>query len=186
VTMLRQAYFILLVLLLYACAGDRANVDYDATANFTAYKTYAWSEKTDEATTKSQAAEPLLHKRIHDTINATLKAKGFQLVDKSHADILISYHLSVAATGYSGSSVHFGVGSFGHSSGVGLSVGVPVSGQVVEEGKLVINIIDARKDTVVWQGSSSRELSRSPTPEKTQQMVDEIVNEILTNYPPKK
>lgn len=182
----RKAYFILLMLLVSACAGDKANVDYDATADFSAFKTYAWSDKKDEATSKSIEAYPLFHQRIRDSIDAAMKTKGFQLGDVSQADMLISYHLSVAATGYSGSSVSFGVGSFGHSSGVGLSVGVPVSGHVVEEGTLVINIIDAKKNSVVWQGSSSRELSRSPTPEKTNEMVNEVVNNILANYPPKK
>ena len=100
--------------------------------------------------------------------------------------MLVGYHISVAATGYSGSSVTFGVGSFGYGSGVGLSANVPVSGRIIEEGTLVVNIIDAKKNSVVWQGSSSRELSRSPTPEKTQEMVSEVVNEILVNYPPKK
>jgi len=184
--MRNRIILILIVLLVSSCAGKKANVDYDATADFSVFKTYAWSEKTDEATSKSIDAYPLFHQRIHDSIDTTMKTKGFQLVDASKADVLITYHLSVEATGYSGSSVTFGVGSFGHSSGVGLSVGVPVSGHVVEEGFLLINIIDAKRNSVVWQGSSSRELSRSPTPEKTQEMVEEVVDEILANYPPKK
>ena len=178
--------FLLVLILLSACAGNKANVDYDAAADFSAYKTYAWSDKSDEATSKSRTAEPLLHKRIRESVDAAMATKNFKLVDATSADVLLTYHLSVAATGYSGSSVSFGIGSFGHSSGVGLSVGVPVSGRVVEEGTLVINIIDAKKNSVVWQGSSSRQLSRSPTPEKTRQMVDVVVNEILVAYPPKK
>jgi len=186
VSMIRRACFIILIFLVSACAGNKANVDYDSTAEFSDFKTYAWSDKTDEATSKSREAYPLFHQRIRESIEATMKTKGFKSIDAAQADVLIAYHLSVAATGYTGSSVSFGVGSFGHGSGVGLSASVPVSGQIVEEGTLVINIVDAKKNSVVWQGSSSRELSRSPTPEKTQEMVNEVVNEILVNYPPKK
>ena len=70
--MIRQTCFILLVLLVSACAGDKANVDYDATANFSDFKTYSWSDKTDEATSKSREAFPLFHQRIRETIETTV------------------------------------------------------------------------------------------------------------------
>jgi hypothetical protein len=46
-------------------------------------------------------------------------------------------------------------------------------------------MIDAKKNSIVWQGAASRQLSRSPTPEKTKAAVDEVVNDILASYPPK-
>jgi len=68
---------------------------------------------------------------------------------------------------------------------VGLSVGVPVGGRNIEEGTLVIDMNDAKTNSLVWQGAASRQLSRSPTPEKTKAMVDEVVSEMLAGYPPK-
>jgi hypothetical protein len=69
---------------------------------------------------------------------------------------------------------------------VGVSVGVPVSQRPIEEGTLVIDIIDAKKNSLVWQGAGARTLSRSASPEKAQAMIDEVVKEILAGYPPKK
>jgi len=170
---------------LWSCASG-PSVDYDVTADFSTYKTYAWSEKTDEETNKSMANSPLVHKRVRADIDENLQSKGFQMADAGQADLLVSYHLSVAVTGHSSSSVSFGVGSFGGHSSVGLSVGVPVGGRTIKEGTLMIDFVDARTSNLVWQGASSRQLSRSPTPEKTNANIDEVVSEILKKFPPKK
>lgn len=183
---LRLNYFVLLSVLLWSCAGNKPSVDYDTTVDFNTYKTYAWSEKTDDTTKKSIADSPLVHQRVRESIEEQLQAKGLQRVDAAQADLMVAYHLSVAVTGHTSSSVSFGVGSYGHRSSVGLSVGVPVGGRTIEEGTLLIDIVDAKKNSVVWQGASSRQLSRSPTPEKTKAVVDEVVSEILAGYPPKK
>ena len=182
---MRLSYFVLLNVFLWSCAGNKPSIDYDTTANFSTYKTYAWSEKTDDTTKKSMSDSPLVHKRVRESVDEQLQAKGLRNVDAAQADLLVNYHLSVAVTGHTSSSVSFGVGSYGHRSSVGLSVGVPVGGRTIEEGTLLIDIVDAKKNSVVWQGASSRQLSRSPTPEKTKAVVDEVVSEILAGYPPK-
>ena len=182
---IRLIYFCLVIFLLSSCAGNKPSVDYDTTVDFGTFKTYAWSDKADEPTTKSKADSPLVHQRVHESIDENLQAKGLQSVDTSQADLLVSYHLSVAVTGRTSSSVSFGVGSFGSHSSVGLSVGVPVGGRNIEEGTLVIDMTNAKTNSLVWQGAASRQLSRSPTPEKTKAAVDEVVNEILAGYPPK-
>ena len=181
----RFIFFGVVILLLSSCAGG-PSIDYDVAADFSAYKTYAWSEKTDEATSKSQADSPLVHKRVRADIDENLQAKGLRSVDAAQADLLVTYHLSVAVTGHTSSSVSIGVGSFGPHSSVGLSVGAPVGGRAIKEGTLVIDLIDAKTKALVWQGSTSRKVSRSPTPEKTNAKIDEAVGEILAKYPPKK
>jgi len=181
----RFIFFGVIIFLLWSCASG-PSVDYDVTVDFSTYKTYAWSEKTDEATSKSIADSPLVHKRVRADIDKELQAKGLQSVDVAQADLLVTYHLSVAVTGHTSGSVSIGVGSFGPHSSVGLSVGAPVGGRAIKEGTLVIDLIDAKSSSIVWQGSTSSKVSRSPTPEKTNAKIDEAVGEILAKYPPKK
>ena len=171
---------------LWSCAGNKTNVDYDTSVDFSTYKTYALSEKTDEQTNKSRIDTPLVHQRVHESIDAGLTSKGLHSVDLSQADILVTYHLSVAVTGHSGSSLSLGFGSYSQRSSAGVSVGVPLGSHPIEEGTLVIYIVDAKKNSVVWQNAASRQLSRSSTPEKTRAAIDEVVNGILAGYPPKK
>jgi len=89
----------LAVLFLASCASNQSNVDYDPTVNFAQYKKYAWSEKTDEQTGRSKIDTPLVHQRVRESIETALAAKGLQKVDTAQADILVVYHLSVAAVG---------------------------------------------------------------------------------------
>ena len=188
--MKNHLYFFLFVLSVSGCASNNANVDYDTAIDFNAIKSFAWSEKSDEATDKSKAATPLVHKRVTESIETVLKSKGLKKVDAAQADMLITYHLSVAVTGQTSSSVSVGFGRSRYGSGIGTSVGVstsvPVGGRTVKEGTLVVMMMDTKTNSVIWQGSSSRQLSRSPTPEKTQAQIDDVVNEILEKYPPKK
>jgi len=188
--MKRYVIHILLVLLISGCASNGANVDFDPSIDFSAFKSFAWSEATDEATNKSITATPLVHQRVRESVETSLTSKGLQIVEAAQADMLITYHLSVAVTGHTSSSVSVGVGRSrgggGSRSSIGVSGSVPVGGRTVQEGTLVLVMIDAKTNSVIWQGSSSRQLSRSSTPESQQALVNEVVNEILANYPPKK
>lgn len=185
-----KLYYFLLVFLFSGCASNGASVDFDPSVDFSSIKTFAWSSSTDEATNKSKTATPLVHQRVHESIEANLKAKGMQSVDAATADMLVTYHLSVAVTGHTSSSVSVGVGrsrgGSGTRSSIGISGSVPVGGRTVQEGTMVIVLIDTKTNSVIWEGSSSRQLSRSSTPESQQALVNEVVNEILANFPPKK
>ncbi len=188
--MKRYVYYFLLVFLVSACAGNKANVDFDTSADFGAFKTFAWSEATDEATIKSITAAPLVHQRVRESIESNLETRGLKSVDAAQADMLVTYHLSVAVTGHTSSSVSVGIGrsrtGSSSRSSIGISGRVPVGRRTVQEGTLVIAMIYAKSNSVIWQGSSSRQLSRSSTPERQQALVNEVVNERLEKYPPRK
>jgi Domain of unknown function (DUF4136) len=80
-----------LVMLLSRSTGWAADVkvDWDKSASFTNYKTYAW-------TTGTPAKNPLWDQRIRDGVDAQLAAKGFQKVDvNSNPDITVLYHAAV-------------------------------------------------------------------------------------------
>ena len=190
VVMKRFATSFLLVLFISGCASNGANYDFDTAFDFSAIKSFAWSESTDEATSKSITATPLVHQQVRESIEANLNAKGLQNVDAASADMLVTYHLSVAVTGHTSSSVSVGIGRSrgggGTRSSIGISGSVPVGGRAVQEGTMVIALIDAKSNSVIWEGSSSRQLARSSSPEQQQALVNEVVNEILVNFPPKK
>jgi hypothetical protein len=177
---------ILMVGLLCSCAATKPNVDYDTEANFSSYKTYALSEVSDEKTAKSRIDSPLVHQRVRESIESQLDAKGLKKVDRAQADILIAYHLSTAAVGHTGATMSLGVGRSTGRSSLGVSVGVPLGQRVVEEGTLVIDIIDSKTNTMVWRGVASRRLSQGQvSAEQAKTTIDGTVEEILMNYPPK-
>ena len=181
----RVIYHCWILCLLCSCAANKSNPDYDSSVDFASYTTYAWSDKTDEQTTKSRLDSPLLHQQVRESIESELNAKGLKKTPTGSADVLLAYHLSVATSSQPAGRVSLGIGRFSGGSSVGLSVGVPVGGRVVEEGTLAIDMIDSKTNSVVWRGFASRKLaSQSPSPEQAEAKVDEVVKEILAKYPP--
>ncbi len=53
-----------------------------------------------------------------------------------------------------------------------------------EQGTLVIDIVDAARDMLVWRGAGEARLRSDPTPEQMSQRVREAVAEILGRFPP--
>src|SRR5262245_4528596 len=94
-----------------ACAttssGMDVTFDYDTGANFAALKSYSWMPPTGNA-----VSDELLVKRIKTTVDSQLQAKGPMPAD-ANPDFLIGMQLS-------------GKSTYGGSTGVGLSVGIPV------------------------------------------------------------
>ena len=78
----------------------KVNVDWDKSADFTKYKTYAWGKGTP---VKNQ----LMDQRIIDAVDKQLSAKGMQKTDDpANADlIVISGH---AAVGREDANLHVG------------------------------------------------------------------------------
>jgi Domain of unknown function (DUF4136) len=79
-----------LLLLLGMATGAEAQkvlFDYDHNANFSGYKTFSWIKRPHHR------PDPLMERRIVDAINATLAAKGWQLVPEG-GDVVIAAHMA--------------------------------------------------------------------------------------------
>jgi hypothetical protein len=125
-----------------ACAtsssGMDVTFDYDTGANFAALKSYSWMPPTGNA-----VGDELLVKRIKTTVDSQLQAKG-PVPAEANPDFLIGMQLS-------------GKSTYGGSTGVGVSVGIPVGragrvsvgggkSQAIEkkEGTLVLDFVVRR------------------------------------------
>ena len=173
---------LLVVISLAGCAATPANVtfDYDTAADFAALKTFAWMPATGNA-----AGDELLVKRIRNTLDAQLRAKG-RVPAQANPDFLIGMQLSGKTT-------------YGGSVGVGMSVGIPVgrAGRVSvgggksvpqekKEGTLVVDFVDAKTRSLLWRASASGAVDPGATPEQQQQRIDAIIAEMLGYFPPRK
>ena len=55
------------------------------------------------------------------------------------------------------------------------------------QGTLVIDIVDAKTKTLVWRGSATGTVDgQQRSPEEMQQRVNNVVAQIMANFPPKK
>lgn len=165
-----------------ACSTIRVSDDYDPSANFAAYKTYAWLPEPPSPTGRPRLDSPLVQERIRKSIDQSLAAKGFRQATES-PDFLVRYDLiaerRVDVTTYDRT----------YYSGYGYRMALPVTDvRQYDEGSLIIDVIDTREKKVVWRGIGQRRL-RSETatldPVKDQERIDEAVNAVLASFPPK-
>jgi Domain of unknown function (DUF4136) len=172
------ALFVLAPLIVSA---QKVTHDFDKTATFSQYKTYAHKDGT-------KVGQPLIDDRITAAIDAALAAKGFTKAESS-PDVFVVYHvafdkekdISTFSSGYGG-----GYGAYGWGYGGGWA-GSTSTTQVrdILIGTLVIDMADAKKNAVVWRGMGVKEIDTTAKPEKRDKSVTTAVNKIFKNYPPK-
>ena len=174
--------FLPLIILIFAsCSSVRVTSDYDTKAEFNAYKTFAFYKPGID---KAEISD-LDKKRIMRAIETELVAKGMQ--KSSDPDILVSLFTKSRERVNVGNNFGYG---FGYVYGYGFNPwiwggGAQVNISQYTEGTLFLDIIDAKKNELIWQGIGSGALSTRSV-EKKEERIKEFVNEILGKYPPKK
>ncbi len=168
---MKQLISISIVALLtgFAMAGcsSSAHVEKDNSANFTNYKTYAWSVMKNQDGQKGNM-NSLEEQQVKDAVNKELKKQGWSEVDKK-PDVLINYDVLVERSTDTRSdpvysrpayrtfynpyrrrfyTVYYPSRFLGYDN-----YEVPV-----KEGTVTITITDNKTDKVVWQGWSTNEI----------------------------
>ena len=161
--------------------AQKTSYDYDKTADFASFKTYAHKDGT-------KVGQPLIDNRIIAAIDAQLAEKGLTRTE-SNPDVFVVYHMafdkekdiSTFSSGYGG-----GYGPYGWGYGGGWGGGTTTT-QVrdILIGTLVIDIADAKKGQVAWRGMGVKEVNTQANPEKRDKSINNAVKKIFKNYPPK-
>src|SRR5262245_8661980 len=164
------------------CASSAltTDVDYDTAKDFAAQKTFAWMPATGNA-----VANELLVKRIRSSVDQQLQAKG-RTPAADNPNFLIAMDLS-------------GKIAYGGSTGVGLSVGIPVGSRgslsvgggkskpvETKEGTLVLQFVDAKTKELFWKAIASGTVEPGLSPQEQQKRIDDVVAQMLANFPPPK
>jgi hypothetical protein len=148
--------------------------DFDRAANFSTFKTYAWTRGT-------ALADELNHARIIRSIESQLVAKGLTRVETSaNPDVLVAYHasfdknLQINAWGSGWGGPRFG----------GLRSATATT-QDVLTGTLVVDMMDGATKSIVWRGMASADLDAAAKPDKREKNINRAMQKLFKNYPPK-
>lgn len=168
---------LLLIVMATSCTTVKVVTDYDKTADFNTYKTFAFYKPGID---KAEISD-LDKRRILRAIDTELTAKGMQKTEM--ADILVSIFTK------ENERIDIYNNNFGYGWGwnpwwYGGYYGSTVS--TSSEGTLFIDFIDSNTNQLVWQGIGNAQLITSGDVDKKEARINEIVKEILLKYPPKK
>ena len=178
------------------CAGPKVITDFDPSAEFSAFRTFAFTGVTD----RDQGGvldNSLLRKRIEEIVGRQLTAKGLRQVGvEDHSDLLVHFWVGVKdkqrveSTGMAGGP--YG-GRYGrrpgypyggmYGTGAGFSGG-GVTTYEYEEGTLIVDLTESSKKELVWRATIRGVLGDSV--EKNSEMVNKGVAKAFEDYPPAK
>lgn len=169
---------ILVSLLMMALAGCASNVvtDYDSGAVFGNYASWAFAP-----TGEGERFKSLDGGRIESAVERELNRKSMRKVEQNEADLLVTWRI-VEEERLERSGVGLGFGFGSGNFGWGLSSAPPL--REVEEGKLVVELVDTDTDRVVWRAASRRYLNENQSSESRRELIDEIVADMFEKYPP--
>lgn len=152
--------------LLTSCNAVNVSTDYDRSVNFTSYKTYSFHQKGID----KLSINDLDKSRIISSIDREMATKGFTKV-KSDADLVINILVSSSQEVRVDNDYRYGYWGGGYPA---------VSDYTA--GKIILDIIDDKRNILVWQGVGS-DLNLSNVSSKNEK-IPQAINEILTKFPP--
>jgi hypothetical protein len=162
------------VLTATGCSSITTNVDYDQTAQFSVYRTYAFKDVHGQ--------DSLQLRRVQAAIDRTLAVRGLAKAD-GKPDLWVVLHtrmrndkqITTYSTGW-GWGWRWGGGGYWSTARVN---NIPV-------GTLVIDLVDTKAKELVWRGSASRVVDRDETPQERAGKVQEAVDKLFEGFPPRR
>ena len=168
---------LLLLLFLGSCSSVSVNSDYDKKVEFTQFKTFAFYKNGIDKVEISD----LDKRRILKSIDDALTAKG--LIKSENPDLLINFFTKEREQV---DVNQFNMG-WGYRWGWGWNPWMWSGNNSVSrytEGTLYIDLIDAKKKELIWQGEGKGVLTKDT--HKKEEVIKEFVVKILQQYPPNK
>ena len=157
-----------------ACCSVQVNTDYDKKTDFTQYKTYAFYKNGID---KIEISD-LDKKRILRSIDETMMTKGF--TKSETPDLLININTKAERN----INVNQFYAGYGYGWGLGWNPYWGGNNSVFStiDGTLTIDLIDAKKKELVWQGEGTGYLTKDT--DKKDENIKSFVTQILAQYPP--
>lgn len=166
----------LIVALVFSCSSMKVSSDYDRSVNFNDYKTFAFTKESQQL-----PANDLVKNRILNAIASNLKSKG--LTESENPDMLIDLGLKTKEKKDYQSTNYDLSGYYGRRWRIGTRIGTTNTREInYTEGTLVINLVDAKKNQLLWMGSGTGVVTDKSIQEEN---VIAGVNKILAGFPPK-
>jgi len=169
---------VLSLLAFFGCSSISVNSEFNESTDFSALKTFAWMLKTPKGDIDLGGVSQLDQERIQDAIAAELANKGYMEIMAGDSDFHVTYfsrteeRIQVQSMGGPLIRPYWGMGY--------------AEVYQYEEGTLIIDLVDAKQQHIIWRGVAKGVLNwRGTTGGKTQ-LIGEAVQKVFAQFPPKR
>ena len=150
---------------------------FDRSADFTVYRTYAWGPADGLPVTDERLRDnPLFVDDVHGAISRSLEDRGLRRAEAERADLLVHYHAAITER----VEVVSQPGRYRDCVAEGCRPTV----NHFDAGTLVVDIIDAARQQLVWRGWAEHRLEDMlDEPAQVRRRVDDAVRRIFATFP---
>lgn len=179
--------FTLAMLVWMGCSGVQTSQDYDPATDFRSIQIVAWATPTQPKTGDERIDNPFRDSRIRAAIQSQLEQKGLSFKADQTPDVRVRYQYTLRQridSAGTGSSIGFGIGSYGSRGGIAIGTGNQL--REVDEGTLVIDLLSAESEQLLWRGSGTQRFEEYDNPDKATRNINTLVETVLKQFPPSK
>jgi hypothetical protein len=148
-------------------SGQQVSVNYNHNQSFSGFHTYAWASNNT-----NQIQNSILAQVAQQDIDSAMQGKGLQKVQESQKPDLIL----LASGGMRQQTSYNAWGMRGIGGGMG-----GITPQQNVEATLVVDLHDAKSQSLVWRGIAQETLSNNG--DKNQKMVQSAVSKMFKQWP---
>lgn len=169
-------FFFILAHICYSCETIKITSDYDHGVDFNKYKTFSFTKEATQLPTND-----LVRRRILDALSKTITSRGLVEVTQN-PDLLVDLNLRLESKQQtSASSINMG-GFYGRRWGMNTGfTTTQINTTDYTEGTLIINMVDATKQELVWTGSGTSTVTERSV---QQDKLETGIKKILSKFPP--
>jgi hypothetical protein len=172
-----------LVLIIAACgpAEPAVRADIDKSANFAAYHTFGFASPLG---TDRSGYSSIVSTQLKQSTQREMEAHGYSY-SATNPDLIVNFNTNVRTQTDVQSMPSAGVGYYGYRGGFyGGWPGQDVSTVHYKVGTLNVDVVDAKRKSVVWEGIAEGELTDQMM-QNPQAAIDSVVTKVFQKFPPK-
>lgn len=165
--------------LLGSCATVSVSYDYDPEMDFSRLSTYQWLPVAHP-----ENISELNVRRVTDAVDAVMAGKGYRSVGDTPDFRLVAHfgreaRVDIVDWGY----YYYPTARYRYR---GAYYGGPSRIQVYEyeQGTMILDVIDASTDHLVWRGTAKAVVEPHLTPAEREQRIRGAVEDLLSRFPP--
>ena len=167
-----------ILFILCSCSSLKVTTDHEKGTDFSSYDNFSIVEVEADQTGISD----IDLRRIHNAVKNEMMSKGLKEMKGSNLEIHVHGIVQdKVSTDYD--TEYYGYGMYRRRFGYGTAV-TTVDITEYKEGSLIIDLVDASKDQLVWQGIGTARLKEDP--KGREDRINKAVAKILEDYPPTK
>lgn len=180
-----MSVLIVAAVLLSGCATMQPEIrtDYDSSVDFSAFETYGFP---DELGTDRAGYSTLITTHFKQAVNQEMQSRGYRYTEMN-PDLLVNFFANVrhVTTVRSRPRVWASYGYYGYR--YGMYSAWPMYAEDVDTvhyriGTANIDIVDAEREQLVWEGVAEGRLTREMM-ENPQPAIESVVTELFSRYP---